>query len=150
MTQDIDVVVDPKQTFASIDQFLESLDKSDFLFNTEAIRTAVDSAGMFQLLDKEESLKLDIYPREMIPGELDRSESCEIFEGVFLPIVSRLDAAASKLVWIGKGSHKSRRDLSSIMRNADESQANAVREMAQQLNLQELLDEVLAEADELQ
>ncbi len=31
------------------------------------------SDSMFQLLDRVESLKLDIYPRELIPGELSRS-----------------------------------------------------------------------------
>lgn len=29
--------------------------------------------GLFQLLDLAESLKVDLYPREMIPDELDRS-----------------------------------------------------------------------------
>lgn len=32
---------------------------------------AVDQKQMFQLLDSQEALKLDVYPRELIPGELD-------------------------------------------------------------------------------
>ena len=34
---------------------------------------------MFQLLDEREVLKLDVYPRELIEGELSRSETLEIF-----------------------------------------------------------------------
>ena len=69
---------------------------------------------MFQLLDRVESLKLDIYPRELIAGELDRSVSQEVFEGEELPVASCADVAVSKLVWISKGSHKSRRDLRQV------------------------------------
>jgi hypothetical protein len=69
---------------------------------------------MFQLLDDVESLKLDIYPRELIEGELQRSVQLEVFEDLILPVVSRADAAESKLIWISKGSHKSRRDLRRI------------------------------------
>ena len=70
---------------------------------------------MFQLLDNVEALKLDIYPRELIAGELDRSCLVEVFAGVEFPVASRADVA-SKLVWISKGSHKSRRDLRQIYR----------------------------------
>ena len=96
-----------------------ALANSDFLYDDDTIRTAVSSKGMFQLLDSVETLKLDIYPREMIPGELERSNWIEVFEGVHVPVASRADAAASKLVWISKGSHKSRRDLRRMFRLAD-------------------------------
>ena len=49
---------------------------------------------------------MDVYARE-----LSRSESHEVFEGQMLSVVSRQDAAISKLLWISKGSHKSRRDF---------------------------------------
>jgi hypothetical protein len=94
-------------------------------------------------------LKLDIYPRELIPGELERSETEELFEGVFLPIVSRTDAALSKLIWIDKGSVRSRRDLRSIFRNSSASQQETIRVGAISFGLHQLLDEVLAESDEI-
>ena len=105
--------------------------------------------GMFQLFDKIEALKLDLYPRELVPGELQRSVVVEIFEGVRLPVVSRADAALSKLIWISKGSHKSRRDVRNIYRTAHEADRALIRERATQLNLIALLDEVLAESDEI-
>ena len=105
---------------------------------------------MFQLFDSVESLKLDMYPREMIPGELSRSVQAEIFEQVFLPIVSKVDAAASKLVWISKGSHKSRRDIRQIMRNLSEAENEQLMKMASEFGLAELLETVLIEPDEIE
>jgi len=78
------------------------LTTSDFWFTEPVVRKAIRENDLFQLLDKSECLKLDIYPRELIPGELARSQSLELFEGVFLPVVSRIDAALSKLIWIKK------------------------------------------------
>ncbi len=49
--------------------FLESLEQSCFLFDANAVKSAVESGKMFQQFDTIESLKLDMYPREMIPGE---------------------------------------------------------------------------------
>ena len=98
MTQDIDLVVDPKQITAHLESIIRALKVSDFLFDESSLRSAVNDAGMFQRLDSKEALKLDVYPREMIPGELDRSSTLEVFEGLELPIVSRFDAAASKLI----------------------------------------------------
>ena len=64
--------------------------------------------------------------------------------------MSRVDAAASKLIWISKGSHKSRRDLRAIVRRADEASRNDLRAVAQQFGLGDLLAEVLSEPDEIQ
>ena len=150
MTQDIDIVIDPRQTQDNLDSLIETISKSDFIYNEGAIRQAVAKAGVFQLLDKVECLKLDVYAREMIVGELDRSEQIEIFAGELLPVVSRVDAAASKLVWINKGSHKSRRDLRAITRKFNQAQKDSLRKWAQGARLADLLDEVVNESDELE
>ncbi|MFQ5730761.1 MAG: nucleotidyl transferase AbiEii/AbiGii toxin family protein [Planctomycetaceae bacterium] len=114
MTQDIDIVIENRAVASRLDAFLDALRVSDFLFDTDAVRRAVERQGMFQLLDTVETLKLDLYAREMIPGELNRSRSVEVFEGMSLPMASPADAAASKLVWVDKGSGKSRRDFRKI------------------------------------
>lgn len=150
MTQDIDIVIDPQQTKDNLESLIESIAKSDFIFNEEAMRQAVFQAGAFQLLDKVECLKLDIYAREMIRGELGRSELIEIFEGEHLPVVSRIDAAASKLIWISKGSHKSRRDLRAIARKFNIAQKDTLQQWAADTGLAALLEEVLQESDELE
>ncbi|KAA1258549.1 hypothetical protein LF1_10690 [Rubripirellula obstinata] len=150
MTQDIDVVIGPEQSRRQLDAFVKCISESDFMFDETSMRRAVKSGGLFQLLDQEECLKLDIYPREMIPGELGRSEMLEIFAGEVLPVVSRTDAAASKLVWISKGSHKSRRDLKAIFRTCSDEQKLSIRKQAEAFDLAELLNEVLAESYEIE
>jgi len=66
-----------------------------------------------------------------------------------VPIVARTDAALSKLIWIQHGSHRSRRDLRRILAGATSDERATVRRTARDLNLAELLDEVLAEQDEI-
>jgi hypothetical protein len=119
------------------------------LFTESVVRQAVQSGELFQLLDKTESLKLDIYPRELIPGELQRSQAMELFAGVSLPVVSRGDAAISTLICIDKGSQRSRRDFRSVFRNCSEQQQTDIRTQATEMNLRKLFDEVLGESDEI-
>ena len=149
MTQDIDIVVDPKNMHALRGVFLASLSSRRFLFDGSLIERAIENRGMFQLLDIDESLKLDIYVRELIPGELDRSVELELFDGFNVPIASRVDAAASKLVWIDKGSHKSRRDFRQIYRNASAGEQQSIEQLCRRLNLGSLFQQVLDESDEI-
>jgi hypothetical protein len=149
LTQDIDIVVSPEVAKNRINDLVVQLASSDFLFTERVVRQAVQAGELFQLLDKSESLKLDIYPRELIPGELQRSQTLELFEGVFLPVVSRTDAAISKLIWIDKGSQRSRRDFRGIYSSCDQQQQVHIREQAAGLNLSKLLDEVITEVDEI-
>jgi hypothetical protein len=150
MTQDIDLVVDNQALAERLAPFLASLAASVFMFDAASIRHALQQRGMFQVLDTEESLKLDVYVREMIPGELGRSVRIEVFHGLVLPIASRADAAASKLVWISKGSHKSRRDLRKICAAAPPGDLQLLRKLAAQLGLESLLANVLKEPDEIE
>ncbi len=149
LTQDIDIVIDNARTASTLVSFLECLDESDFIFEPDSVREAIALQGMFQLLDGVESLKLDIYPRELIPGELDRSVMRRVFEDEELPLASCADVAASKLVWISKGSHKSRRDLRQVFRAASAVDRRLIEKLAEQLGLFHLLGEVLEESDEI-
>ncbi|MCP4783951.1 MAG: hypothetical protein GY903_22650 [Fuerstiella sp.] len=149
LTQDVDIVIDNAAVADRLKEFLVSLQESDFQYSGESIRGAVARRKMFQLLDTVETLKLDIYPRELIPGELGRSVTIEVFEGLRLPIVSHVDAVVSKLAWISRGSHKSRRDVRQLWRVADVQQQHAIQELAAGLELSGLLVEVLAEPDEI-
>jgi hypothetical protein len=149
MTQDFDVVLDPKGATRQLEPLLDGLREAGFLVDANSARQAVREAGMFQALDLAESLKVDLYPRQLIPGELDRSVKLEVFEGVMLPVASRSDTLLAKLVWISKGSHKSRRDLRQIMRGASALEREAVVRHAEASGLASLLAEVLAEPDEV-
>lgn len=149
LTQDIDIVVSPQVAKLRTDDLVAELALSDFLFSETTVRKAIESGELFQLLDKTESLKLDLYPRELIPGELQRSTQLELFEGITLPVVSQVDAALSKLIWVEKGSQRSRRDLRSIHNNCEPTMQALIREQATALNLIELLKQVLCESDEI-
>jgi hypothetical protein len=149
MTQDLDLVLDRDRVIVVQDEFLSALSHAGFHFSEEAARRAIRSRQMFQLLDMDQVIKLDLYVRCLIPGELDRSVRAELFPGVSVPIVARTDAALSKLIWINHGSHRSRRDLRRILAGAMPDESATVRRMADEMNLSDLLDEVLAEQDEI-
>ena len=116
------IVIDHDAVAGQLDSFIKSLQASDFFFDEAALRDAVDKKQLFQLIDSVEALKLDLYPRELVPGELDRSSTIELFDGLSVPIASLPDTAISKLIWISKGSHKGRRDLRQLIRITTKSQ----------------------------
>jgi len=149
LTQDVDIVIDNSAAALALDGFLISLSQSDFMFDENSIRDAIKNKRLFQLLDRVETLKIDLYPRELVPGELSRSVLVEVFDGVRLPLASRIDAAVSKLVWINKGSHKSRRDFRQIFQTSSGSEQLAIRNQCELLGLSVLSDDVLNEPDEL-
>jgi hypothetical protein len=78
MTQDVDIVVENEALANHLDSFLELLERSDFLFDRRSVRRAAEKRDMFPLFGKAEALKLDVYPRELIAGELDRSCLIEV------------------------------------------------------------------------
>ncbi len=148
-TQDADIVVDPDAMQGQLDSFLDSLQSGRYEFNASVVRQAVQDGRLFQVLDTDEILKIDFYPREIVEGRLDRSVSVEIFPGIELPVISRADLAIAKLVWISKGSHKSRQDVRQILLRATPQEMDAVRRNAGGMSLSDLLDEVLSEPDEI-
>lgn len=149
MTQDIDIVVDNAALAQSLQSFTAAVSQAGFVFDVAAVRRAVADRSMFQVFDMDEALKIDIYPREMIPGELSRSVLLEVFEGMPIPVVSRTDAAASKLAWSAKGSQKSRRDLRQLVRRMPAAERAELEKLSDVLRLRTLLGEILAEADEI-
>ncbi len=114
LTQAIDIVLENKATFDNLNLLIDELGRTDFIFSADSIKQAVQNEKMFQLFDSVEALKLDVYPREMIEGELTRSNTVEIFEAITLPIASRIDAAISKLLWVSKGPLSLRISLQSM------------------------------------
>jgi len=149
MTQDIDIVIDRVGATANIERLVSEIQSAGYFADEQGIRNAIHGGKPFQLLDQVEVLKLDVYPRELVPGELSRSVLAEVFPGSSIAIVSRPDAALSKLIWIKRGSHKSRHDLRQIVRRLSEEENIFLRTQALQLELTDLLDSVLAESDEL-
>ncbi|MBK9385554.1 MAG: nucleotidyl transferase AbiEii/AbiGii toxin family protein [Planctomycetes bacterium] len=148
-TQDVDFVVDPLALERELERFLTAASGEGLELSAAAVRAALERRGLFQVLDVENLLKADIYARELVPGELSRSLEIELFAGLKMPIVSRADAALSKLIWISKGSHKSRRDLRLLWRSATSADRAEVELYAAAHGLVELLHTVLSEREEL-
>lgn len=147
MTQDLDLVIDAASTMGKRDELLAALIEAGFYLEESTARAAIERRRMFQMLDIEEAVKLDLYLEDSIPGELDRSVIAEVLPGLALPIASRSDAALSKLIWASKGSHKSRRDVRHILARATSEETTIVRRGAAERNLMALLDEILREPD---
>jgi len=148
-TQDVDLVVDVNRLRDCLSEFIPVVKESEFLLNEAAIKQAIELGKVFQLIDCVSTLKIDIYPRELVPGELGRSVAIEILPDLRLPVASLPDLVLSKLIWISKGSHKSRRDVKQLMLRASAEQIQFVRSHAEQLALTALLEEVLNEPDEI-
>ena len=56
-----------------LDSFITAAEEAGFLLDAESVRRGVADGSMFQLFDMAEALKIDLYPRELVPGELGRS-----------------------------------------------------------------------------
>ena len=149
-TQDADLVVDRDALLCVQDAILSDFQAAGYLLEPAGAKDAIRRGRQFQMIHRTELLKFDFYPRELVPGELERSVQAELFPGVILPITSRADLILSKLIWIGKGSHKSRRDVRQLMRRISVDVDERVRQVAEQLSLLPLLEEVLAESEELE
>lgn len=148
-TQHIDLVVERIPLENSLSRFLERLEKSRFLFHGPTIRDALSRSRPFQLIDIASTFKLDLYPREIVAGEIDRAVEIEILPGMSIPVASRPDLVVSKLVWISLGSHKSRRDVRQILLRANAEEIRTIEELADRMELRDLLNEVRSESDEI-
>lgn len=150
LTQDIDLVVDHARLAAVETEWIAALGESGFVFDERRVRQAIAEGRMFQLLDPRDVVKVDVYTRCVVPGELERSVRLELFPGLSLPLVARRDAVLSKLIWIRRGSHRSRRDVRGMLAGAGADERTSVADAARRMGLDGLLEEVLAESDEIE
>ncbi len=148
-TQDIDLVIDAERLTPILTSIIEQWEQAQFLLNETAIRDALRLKRQFQLIDMVSAMKIDLYPKEFVAGAIDRARDIEIFPNASFPVASIPDLVASKLIWIRKGSHKSRRDVRQLLTLVKDEDRQATRELAEQMSLLLLLDEVLAEPDEI-
>lgn len=89
LTQDVDFVVDPERVQQIESTLLAALEEERLQISRGMASAAIRNGGMFQALDVEEVIKIDIYVRCLIPGELDRSVEIEIFPNLKLPVAAK-------------------------------------------------------------
>ena len=102
---------------------------------------------MFQALHRELMIKADFHVGEDVPGELDRSQRVELFEGLDVRIVSKEDAILSKLLWVKRGSAKSRGDVLGMLLDPTPTDERLLEELADELGCADLLREIRSEVD---
>jgi hypothetical protein len=143
-TQDIDIVlrIAPGEALKDLVSNLSYR----FIIDPEAAAAAVAQRRLFQALHEETMIRVDFHTGEAIPGELDRSAVVELFPGLLVAIVSREDAILSKLIWLSKGSHKSRQDIVMMLQEAATIDWEYMELQAGRLNVTPLLSELRQEA----
>ena len=145
-TQDIDIVVRVSMG-SSLERLISDLSKK-FIIDGIVAKEEVGRGGLFQALHEETMIKIDFHVGEAIKGELNRSRTEEILPGVKVPLVSKEDAILSKLIWIKKGSHKSRQDIKMMLKRSGAIDSTYLDEQSIMLGVQEILGELRREMEE--
>ncbi len=136
-TQDIDIVI--KISIGSALVTLITRLSESFYVEPDSVEDAVRRGSIFQALDEKTLIKVDFHVGESIPGELERSKVEELLPGVTVPIVSKEDSILSKLLWIKKGSHKSRQDVKLMLKSRGVLDLAYIDHQAAHLGVSELL-----------
>ena len=144
-TQDIDFVIQINDN-RELPELVQDI-SSKFIIDFDAVIDAVQRNSIFQALHKMTMIKIDFHVGEAIPGELDRSRKEEILSGVMVPLVSKEDAILSKLIWISKGSHKSKRDVIMMLRRPEGIDFDYLNIQASKLSVETILKELSLEVD---
>jgi len=145
-TQDVDVVIEPCSDSPVSHRLIAALSRR-FLLSDEAAREALRTRQMFRAIDSETLIKVDLYTAVCIPGELSRSVRHPISPNLDMPVVSREDAILSKLLWIRRGSEKSRHDVIGMLLNPAPFDHGYLNSAARALGVGELLDDLRGEAN---
>ena len=140
-TQDVDIVVDLAVNRPETAELLARLAEG-YEISESVVVQAIREKRLFQAIDRLSMIKIDFHVGEKIPGELSRSTRREIAPGLIAPVVSKEDAILAKLYWIGQGSYRSRRDVTEMLRRAEDIDHAGLKQRAAKLGLLDLLDEL--------
>ena len=80
------------------------------------MRDAISRQAIFQALHNEFFIKVDFHVGEVIPRAFERSQMVELAPNLSIKMISKEDAILSKLIWISKGSERSKRDVIMMLR----------------------------------
>src|SRR5690606_39771077 len=122
---------------------LEEALKRQFIIDEQTMRNEIARQGIFQALDDESMIKVDFHVGEKIPHAFERSREVELLPSLRIPLISKEEAILSKLVWIQKGSMRSREDIISILKRKGEIDFAYLADQAQELHVNELWEELL-------
>lgn len=142
MTRDLDLVVALEA--ARIDH-LQSAFSADFYVDADAVREAVRTVRLFNLMHLESGIKVDMFLKKATPYrdlEFDRRQSVEL-SGIRTWLVSREDLILSKLAWArDSGSELQMRDVQALL--TDTLDTAYLRRWAAELGVLNQLDRLLS------
>ena len=146
MTRDIDIVVELEESDAGK---LTASFAPDYYVPEEALRSALQDRGMFNLLHLESVVKVDLIVRKQAPyrqTEFARRMRVEL-PGFAAWLVSREDLILSKLAWAKDSeSELQMRDVRNLL--TSEVDAAYLRQWASALDVSERLEDCLRERHE--
>jgi hypothetical protein len=146
-TQDVDVVISLANTKKEdVDKLFQELQKQ-FMVSRSAFDEAISRNRMFQALDIKTMLRADINVGGMSFDRFDKIIEEEIFPNVFVSIASPEDSILSKLIWIKKGSGRSKQDVVAMLKIQTKLDWEYLSGMAKQLAVQNILEEMKQIAD---
>lgn len=136
-TYDLDLVI-AAHPGEEINRLVELL-SPDFFIQQHAVDDAVRRKSMFQAVHFATNFRADFHVNLNENGEFERSNVFEIIPGLEVPIISRLDAIVSKLIWIKKGS---RQDVFFMLDNCSSEELTQVNMAAEERGLTDILESV--------
>jgi hypothetical protein len=150
-TNDIDLIIDPTAT--QFNTFIQSLGE-DYYVNPATAQKAFQERSMFNVIDQQTGWKADLIIRRDRPFSLEefRRRILANVLGIQVLAVSPEDAILSKLEWSKKSN--SERQFQDAMGVAvvqwDNLDKKYLHMWAKELNVEDLLDTILRNAEELQ
>ena len=147
-TNDIDLVIQP--TKAALEAFVAALSADRFYVSPEAAVEAYRRRGMFNVIDMETGLKIDLVLRKnraFSEREFERRLPATIF-GLPVFVATPEDTILSKLEWaLAGGSERQLRDVAGVVAMTGAALDRAyIEHWARELGVSALWERVLREA----
>lgn len=146
LTQDVDIALEMRPD--ALPSLLTRLEPY-YYFDSESAEKAVRTRDMFQALDKESFIKVDLHLGGGIAGELQRAVRVQMFSEREICLLCKEDMILSKLRWISLGSAKNRQDVVAMLLDPQPVDMEFVRTTAREMGSEALLDELRTEAERL-
>lgn len=141
-TRDIDLVVELDRPGA--DQLAQTL-AADFYVDAQALRNAVDGAGMTNVIHLRLLVKVDLIVRKDTPYRREefRRRRAAVVDGMTIWFVAPEDLVLSKLLWMrDSGSEVQRRDVEALVSSVGDLDRAYVTRWASELGVLETWHEV--------
>ncbi|MDR0869557.1 MAG: hypothetical protein LBN39_02065 [Planctomycetaceae bacterium] len=144
-TQDVDIVAQ-MASCRNPDALFDDLRKL-FLLDKGTYNEAIRNKSMFQILDIDTLARADIYAATDVPKSFERAVPVKIAENFVLPVAAPEDSILSKLIWIKRGSGRSKKDVVGILRVQENLDNDYLYTTAESLGVKEILEELKVIAD---